>query len=91
MLLADGDEVVVTGGEDGSIDGELPVLPAVIGQVLQPGHDVLIDDGLVRLRVDAVKAGRHAAPSSSAAPWLTQGCERPRRSGAHSGTDTKGH
>jgi pyruvate kinase len=58
MQLADGDEVVVTGGENGSLDGELPVLPAVIGQVLQPGHDVLIDDGLVRLRVDAVQAGR---------------------------------
>ena len=58
MQLADGDEVVVIGGENGSRDGELPVLPAVIGQVLQPGHDVLIDDGLVRLRVDAVQAGR---------------------------------
>ncbi len=58
IQLADGDEIIVTGGEDGRRDGELPVLPAVIGQVLQPGHDVLIDDGLVRLRVDAVKAGR---------------------------------
>ena len=36
MLLDVGDEVVVTGGDDGSGDGELPVLPAVIGQVLQP-------------------------------------------------------
>jgi pyruvate kinase len=34
------------------------VSPAVVGQVLQPGHDVLIDDGLVRLRVEAVEAGR---------------------------------
>ena len=58
MQLGEGDEVVVTGGEDGQRDGELPVLPAVIGQVLQPGHDVLIDDGLVRLRVEAVAAGR---------------------------------
>ena len=56
--LDDGDEVVVLGGENGSRDGELPVLPAVIGQVLQPGHDVLIDDGLVRLRVEAVQSGR---------------------------------
>jgi pyruvate kinase len=56
--LGEGDEVVVHGGENGSRDGELPVLPAVIGQVLQPGHDVLIDDGHVRLRVDAVQAGR---------------------------------
>ena len=58
MQLDEGDEIVVTGGDDGSRDGELPVLPAVIGQVLEPGHDVLIDDGLVRLRVEAVKAGR---------------------------------
>jgi pyruvate kinase len=40
------------------MDGELPVRPSVIGQVLQPGHDVLIDDGLVRLRVEAVEAGK---------------------------------
>ena len=39
-------------------DGELPVAPAVIGDVLKPGHDVLIDDGLVRLRVDEVEHGR---------------------------------
>ncbi|HET9323294.1 MAG TPA: pyruvate kinase [Gaiellaceae bacterium] len=58
MQLGEGDEVVVTGAENGSRDGELPVLPAVIGQVLQPGHEVLIDDGLVRLRVEAVSAGR---------------------------------
>jgi pyruvate kinase len=58
MQLMEGEEIVVTGGEDGRRDGELPVLPAVIGQVLQPGHDVLIDDGLVRLRVEAVAGGR---------------------------------
>jgi pyruvate kinase len=58
MLLVQGDEIVVTGVEDGSRDGELPVLPAVIGQVLQRGHDVLIDDGLVRLRVEEVEGGR---------------------------------
>ncbi len=38
--------------------GELPVAPAVIGDVLKPGHDVLIDDGLVRLRVGDVEQGR---------------------------------
>ncbi|MDP9490750.1 MAG: pyruvate kinase, partial [Actinomycetota bacterium] len=58
MELEAGDEVVVTGVEDGHRPGELPVLPAVIGQVLQPGHDVLIDDGLIRLRVEAVEGGR---------------------------------
>jgi pyruvate kinase len=56
ITLGSGDEVVVTG--DGALDGELPVRPAVIGQVLQPGHDVLIDDGLVRLRVEAVEHGK---------------------------------
>jgi len=39
-------------------NGELPVMPAVIGDVLRPGHDVLIDDGLVRLSVEDVGAGR---------------------------------
>ena len=57
VTLARGEDVVVTGGET-SVDGELPVSPAVIGEVLQPGHEVLIDDGLVRLRVEAVEAGR---------------------------------
>lgn len=58
VQLETGDEVVVTGDEDGRRNGELPVLPAVIGQVLQPGHDLLIDDGLVRLKVESVSAGR---------------------------------
>jgi pyruvate kinase len=56
ITLDSGDEIVVTG--DGALDGELPVRPAVVGQVLQPGHDVLIDDGLVRLRVEAVEQGK---------------------------------
>ena len=30
----------------------------MIGDVLEPGHEVLIDDGLVRLRVDDVEGGR---------------------------------
>ena len=57
VTLARGDEVTVV-GEQSSRNGELPVLPAVIGEVLQPGHEVLIDDGLVRLRVDRVESGR---------------------------------
>jgi len=57
VTLARGDEVTVV-GEQSSRNGELPVLPAVIGEVLQPGHEVLIDDGLVRLRVDRVEGGR---------------------------------
>ena len=39
-------------------DGELPISPAVIGEVLTAGNDVLIDDGLVRLRVEEVEHGR---------------------------------
>jgi pyruvate kinase len=57
VLLAGGDEVIVA-GEDGHRNGELPVSPSVIGEVLQPGHEVLIDDGLVRLQVCDVEAGR---------------------------------
>jgi pyruvate kinase len=57
VMLADGDEVIVV-GEEAAQDGELPVSPAVIGEVLQPGHEVLIDDGLVRLRVERVDSGR---------------------------------
>jgi pyruvate kinase len=55
ITLGEGDEVVVTGDEP--TDRQLPVRPSVVGQVLQPGHDVLIDDGLVRLRVEAVEQG----------------------------------
>lgn len=55
--LAQGEEVVVT-PEEAASDGDLPVAPAVIGDVLAPGNDVLIDDGLVRLRVEEVQGGR---------------------------------
>jgi pyruvate kinase len=55
IMLGEGDQVVVTG--EAPSDGQLPVRPSVVGQVLQPGHDVLIDDGLVRLRVEAVEGG----------------------------------
>ncbi len=49
---------VTISGEDGARDGDLPILPAVLGSVLQPGFDVLIDDGAVRLRVLDVERGR---------------------------------
>ena len=52
------DEYVVVVGEQHASDGELPVLPAVISEVLRPGHDVLIDDGLVRLAVEEVVQGK---------------------------------
>jgi pyruvate kinase len=56
LTLATGDEVVLA-GENGR-GGDLQVAPAVISDVLQPGHDVLIDDGHIRLRVASVDEGR---------------------------------
>jgi pyruvate kinase len=55
--LADGDSIVIA-GEDVAQPDDLPVSPAVLGAVLQPGNDVLIDDGHVRLRVERVERGR---------------------------------
>jgi pyruvate kinase len=55
--LVSGGEIVVC-SEEAAKDGELPVAPAVISEVLKPGHDVLIDDGQVRLRVEEVEGGR---------------------------------
>jgi pyruvate kinase len=52
------DEEVLIVGEQHAVDSELPIAPAVIGEVLRPGHDVLIDDGLVRLTVQDVDQGR---------------------------------
>ena len=57
VILTKGEEIIVC-AEDSAVDGELPVAPAVISEVLQPGHDVLIDDGHVRLRVEEVSGGR---------------------------------
>jgi pyruvate kinase len=55
--LEAGDEVVVAGESDATGD-DLPVAPAVLGSVLQRDHDVLVDDGLVRLRVERVEGAR---------------------------------
>jgi pyruvate kinase len=52
------DEEVTVVGETQAANGEIPVAPAVIGEVLRPGHEVLIDDGLVRLAVEDVTGGR---------------------------------
>src|SRR5438093_7260563 len=57
IVLRKGENVTVC-ADDHCAAGELPVAPAVIGDVLKPGHDVLIDDGLVRLRVGDVEDGR---------------------------------
>jgi pyruvate kinase len=56
FVLTKGDQITVS-AEESAQEGELPVAPAVIGDVLEPGHDVLIDDGLVRLRVERVEGG----------------------------------
>jgi pyruvate kinase len=55
--LKQGSDCVIA-GEDAATDGDVPVSPAVLGSVLQPGNEVLIDDGLVRLRVERVERGR---------------------------------
>jgi pyruvate kinase len=55
--LDEGEEVVVVGGDVAS-DGDLPVSPPVLSEVLRPGDQIMIDDGLVRLTVDAVNGGR---------------------------------
>jgi pyruvate kinase len=57
IAVRPGDEIVVA-GEDGARDGDLPIAPSVLGSMLEPGHDVLIADGRVRLRVQRVDAGR---------------------------------
>jgi len=57
VQLRPGDDIDLVGGESAP-NGALPVSPAVIGDVLRPGHDVLIDDGLIRLKVAEVAGGR---------------------------------
>jgi pyruvate kinase len=57
VMLASGDEVVLSGDGAGE-PGDLPVSPPVLAEILEPGQDVLIDDGLVHLQVEEVAAGR---------------------------------
>src|ERR671935_152573 len=58
VVLERGTHVDVVAGDAARQDGELPVSPAVIAEVLQPGHEILIDDGLVRFQVESVQGGR---------------------------------
>ena len=58
LKLTQGEDVIVVLGGDGARNGELPIAPAAIGEVLRPGHEVLIDDGLIRLQVEEVEPGR---------------------------------
>jgi len=57
VRLLRGDEVIVV-GEEAERDGELPVSPAVVSEILRAGHDILIDDGSVHLKVHEVERGR---------------------------------
>ena len=57
VVLERGSDVTLVGAEH-ALDSSLPVSPAVIGDVLRPGHHVLIDDGLIRLMVEDVEHGR---------------------------------
>ena len=57
IVLKRGEQITVC-AEDVCNGDELPVAPGVIGDVLKPGHDVLIDDGRVRLKVGEVERGR---------------------------------
>jgi pyruvate kinase len=57
VVLVEGDELVVAGEGRGE-PGDLPVSPPVLADILHPGHELLIDDGLVRLHVQEVEDGR---------------------------------
>ena len=55
--LAPEEEIIVAGNGQGG-PRDLPVMPPVLTEILRPGHEVLIDDGAVRLRVEDVNKGR---------------------------------
>ncbi len=57
-IVLERDASVVIAGEDVAQEGDIPVSPSVLGSVLQPGVDVLIDDGSVRLRVERMERAR---------------------------------
>src|SRR5213595_583474 len=43
LLLRPGEDITIVCADEAP-NGELPIAPAAIGEVLRPGHDVLIDD-----------------------------------------------
>ena len=57
LIVVEGDTVHIS-GQDAGAPGDLPVMPAVLTEVLMPGQEVLIDDGLVRLRVEDTNGER---------------------------------
>jgi pyruvate kinase len=77
VVLEKGRDVTLVGAEH-PVDGSLPVRPAVLGDVLRPGHDVLIDDGLIRLKVQDVEHGRvHCAVVVGGAVSANKGVNLP--------------
>jgi len=60
-IVLERDASIVIAGEDVAQEGDIPVSPSVLGSVLHPGVDVLIDDGSVRLRVERVERARDRA------------------------------
>jgi pyruvate kinase len=55
--LEAGEQVVVAALEKASGD-ELPLVPGVAAGALRPGHEMLIDDGNLRLRVERASRGK---------------------------------
>jgi pyruvate kinase len=51
-------QTCVVAGEDQASGEDIPVAPSVIGTVLHPGAEVLVDDGIVRLRVREMTGAR---------------------------------
>jgi pyruvate kinase len=77
VVLEKGRDVTLVGAEH-PVDGSLPVRPAVLGDVLRPGHDVLIDDGMIRLKVQDVEHGRvHCAVVVGGAVSANKGVNLP--------------
>ncbi len=74
--LRTGEEVTVVA--DGAGNSAIPVSPPVLNDVLRPGDHILIDDGLVRLRVEAVEpAGTRATVLAGGAVGANKGVNVP--------------
>jgi pyruvate kinase len=56
-ILVEGDVVHIT-GESAAAGDDLPVMPAVLTEVLKQGDEMLVDDGLVRMRVEQTDGTR---------------------------------
>jgi pyruvate kinase len=77
-LLETGSTVTIAGA-GAARDGDLEVAPAAITHVLEPGHDVLIDDGLIRLEVEEVEGGRaHCRVAEGGLVGSNKGVNLPR-------------